>query len=283
MIKLTYHEIDLKIMQTKTAILSDLSHRGLLQIVGDGAKKLLQGQFTCDLEQVTTTQSQLGAHCNPQGRVISFFRIFLYENDYFLSLPRAMVPIALAALQKYAVFFKVKLTDASDQLQQLGYFEVSQGFQQFIGRKEELQRIAASLKPAENVSIERWQLCTLRNLIPAIYPETTGKFLPHELNLPALKAVSFDKGCYTGQEIIARMEYRGKLKNHLYLATMTTDQPLARGQDIVCENTTCGNIVDVCSLGYNNYELLVIAPENYVTTKTLQINTDRLEFEWQKN
>jgi folate-binding Fe-S cluster repair protein YgfZ len=93
----------------------NLRHLGHLCISGPDAKKFLQGQLTCNLDEITPTNSTLGAHCNPQGRVISLFRLFIFLDNYYLQMPREMIPIAQKALQKYAVFFKVKLSDASDE------------------------------------------------------------------------------------------------------------------------------------------------------------------------
>lgn len=197
---------------------------GILQISGIDAKKFLQGQLTCNLEEVTESESKLGAHCNPQGRIISLFRIYLRENSYYLQMPKAIVPIAQNALKKYAVFFKVELNDASNSM--------------------------PNLTPYDGEDI------------PLIYPETSEKFLPHEINLPARGGVSFNKGCYTGQEIIARMQYRGKLKTQLFRAKARTETPPIRGADIYANKEIAGTIVDYCQLGYNNeYELFIIATE----------------------
>src|SRR5690349_5689035 len=149
------------------------SQHGLVKISGSDAKKLLQGQLTCNVDDVTTTNSCLGAHCNPQGRIMSLFRLFLYHDAYYLYLSKRLVPVALSALKKYAAFYKVELTDASDEL---GHIQ--------------------STIPLEPYA-------DLQKGIAALYPETSGKFLPHDLNLPELQAVSFTKGCFTGQEIIA--------------------------------------------------------------------------------
>lgn len=194
-----------------------LPSSGLLKVSGGDAKKLLQGQLTCQMEDVSPLQSRLGAYCNPQGRVISLFRIFQFANDYYLYMPQSLVPITLAALKKYAVFFKVALTDATQDLPNLAS--------------------AITLEPYADVYAG----------IPAIYPETSGLFLPHDLNLPALQAVSFEKGCYTGQEIIARMEFRGKPKKHLYAATLKNISPIKPGADIYStqdKSRVVGNIVD---------------------------------------
>jgi tRNA-modifying protein YgfZ len=198
---------------------------GLMSITGEGAKKFLQGQLTCNIEEITT-EPVLAAHCNPQGRIISLFWIHSEHDGFYLQMPRELIPIALAALKKYAVFFKVTLTDISDSQAQAD-------------------------QTALNVP----------KGIPAIYPETSEKFLPHELNLHKLNAISFNKGCYTGQEIIARMHYRGKLKTHMYRAKTQSDSVPLRGAAIYNAGGTCGTLVDYADVGYNSYELLVVIAE----------------------
>jgi folate-binding protein YgfZ len=176
---------------------------GLLKASGDDAFKLLQGQLTCNLTSITTTKGCLGAHCNPQGRVISLFYIFQHDHAYYLVFkPRSLLPIALSALKKFAQFYK--------QLELLDVSELAHS-------RELIQQYAQAYFSSE---------------IPRIYPETSGLFLPHDLNLQQLNAISFDKGCYTGQEIIARMHYRGKIKNHLYTTTIASDVAPCPGQDI---------------------------------------------------
>ena len=91
----------------------ELSDLGLIKIQGNDAKKFLQGQLTCDLDSVTAGHSIMGAHCNQQGRVISLFYLFALANAYYLLMQRTMIPIAMAVLKKYAVFFKTEMMDVS--------------------------------------------------------------------------------------------------------------------------------------------------------------------------
>ena len=270
----------------------DLTDLGLLSIAGEQAKKFLQGQLTCKLDEITETQSRLGAHCNPQGRVISLFRIFIHNDNYFLQMPRELIPLAKNALQKYAVFFKVTLRDVTHDFQQLGYvgkpltnistdkvvnIHLPGIFERylFIGEANSIMTLKNQLaEQAVESDFNYWKSMDIADNFAAIYPDTSEKFLPHDLDLPALDAVSFDKGCYTGQEIIARMQYRGKLKNHLYKATVKTELSVSRGADIYIENKSCGNIVDFCQIDYNNYELLVIAQDRDIESHTLFLDPE---------
>lgn len=207
----------------------------LIRIHGADATKFLQGQLTCDVEQIKDNEWSLGAHCNPKGRVMSLFRISHINNDYYLILPRSMVSLAISALQKYAVFFKVKIEEYTD----------------------------FAIINANIIEDATYKLEQINRGIPDIYPETSGKYLPHELNLPQLGGVSFEKGCYTGQEIISRMHYLGKLKKSLR-QTRIAEESLTRGEDYVADGTLIGSIVDYCQTGYNESIALVLTSDESV-------------------
>lgn len=229
---------------------------GLLKVSGTDAKKFLQGQLTCNLEEVSPSQSRLGAYCNPQGRVLCIFRIFQTAQDYTLVMPQEMVAHTLTFLRKYAVFFKCELHDAST---------------------DDNPTIKA-------IALHEWQQFDINKGVPQVYPSTIGKFLPHDLNLHELDGISWVKGCYTGQEIIARMQYRGKLKTHLYRALLQTAGHPQPGNDLYCLTDeglkNAGIIADCHKEGYNKYQLLVVAHEND-TTLSLVLNPEQNEkWEW---
>lgn len=253
--------------------IANLTHLSIIKITGVDVKTLLQGQLTCNLDDISPQQSRLGAHCNPQGRIISLFRLLQQdEQTYYLCLPRTMVTVALAALKKYAVFYKVQLTDVSDIYHCIGVWGDTahdslasiMPVPQHVDEVTQTPECIATKLPAElprylllanqpialtaQTSVEAWQLLDIMAKLPAIYPETTEKLLPHDINLPALNAVSFDKGCYTGQEIIARMHYRGQLKKHLSLLKIAVNFKVLPGTIIYYakENapTSCGVVID---------------------------------------
>lgn len=216
-----------------------LENLGLLAIQGEKAKAFLQGQLTCDVEKITQDISTLGAQCNPKGRIISLFYLFNQDDTYYLLMPKNMVEITLAALKKYAIFYKVTLEDVSDEWTYTGFdhvqkldevaqlpfsaaqiqIPISQLSERVIlVRKASRQEIGSPMQEA------RWIQKNIAEEIPVIYPATSGKLLPQELNLDAHGGVSYDKGCYTGQEIVARMHYRGKAKSGLYQAVSQMSQ-----------------------------------------------------------
>lgn len=206
------------------AKLNTANNLSLLKISGTDACKFLQGQLTNDVSALTDRQFTLSAHCNPQGRVISLFYLIFLNEVYYLLMPSDILPITLTALKKYAVFFKSALEDTT----------------------QELTNVLAQ--------IGNPSLFDIHAGVPRIHPETSGAFLPHDINLDKLGAISFNKGCYTGQEIIARMQYRGKLKKRMQKATFATDHPPQPGVD-----DKIGIVVDV-SRQNNHCTVLYIAP-----------------------
>ncbi|WP_216093601.1 YgfZ/GcvT domain-containing protein [Rickettsiella grylli] len=220
----------------------DLSELGLIRASGQDVTLFLQGQLTCDLEEINAEQSRLGAHCDAKGRIIAIFRLFFYQNNYYFLLPRNTLPLLLSSLQKYALFSKnVVLVDVSQDFQKIGIYgpTLKSLFEaQKLSFKEnevlELNHVLSVSIPGpvprvvllaplhfihvrfEQQNVHHWHLLDILAGIPTIYPETSGQFTPHQLNLPELGAVCFHKGCYIGQEIIARTHYLGKSKSRLY-------------------------------------------------------------------
>ncbi|MFJ7883873.1 YgfZ/GcvT domain-containing protein [Pseudomonas sp. NPDC096917] len=229
-----------------SAFFCTLSHEGVLAVIGNDASKFLQGQLTCNLNYLSDTRSSLGARCTQKGRMQSSFRIVLEPQGCFLAMARELVEPQLADLKKYAVFSKSKLTDDSANwvrfglnqadavLENLGIplpadtdsvarangliaIRVSEGRAELWAPVEQTdalrQHLQAQLVEAD---LNQWLLGQIRAGIGQVMPQTRELFIPQMLNLQAVGGVSFKKGCYTGQEIVARMQYLGKLKRRLY-------------------------------------------------------------------
>lgn len=267
----------------------DLSDLGLLQVTGKHAKQFLQGQLTCNLEEVNGHQTRLGAHCDVKGRIQATFRLFFYQNAYYFLLPRHMVQHFLVALKKYAAFSKVDLSDASDNWQKTGIYgpEIVPLLKtQKLYTKEKNGLIAheaiLSLSipgpnprfmllsaPHESIAfikttcspqaINDWHLFDIVAGIPTIYPETSTEFTPHQLNYPALGGVSFNKGCYIGQEIIARTHYLGKPKSRLYRVSFQANEQALPGTSLLEKGgrSIKGTVIMSAKDGLNHYQALV--------------------------
>ncbi len=153
----------------------------IITVTGPDARRFLQGQLTCDLNQLSETHPLYGAHCNLKGRVEALYTITLQDDVIQLHTPDNVAEHALQQLQPYARFSKITLALTLEAT-----------------TEDELTHIA-----------------DLKAGIARLHPDTVGRFLPQELNLIDLGAVDFKKGCYLGQEIVARLHYLGRLKKKL--------------------------------------------------------------------
>jgi len=239
-----------------SAFFCTLSHEGVLAVRGPDASKFLQGQLTCNLNYLSDTQSSLGARCTQKGRMQSSFRILLDGDACLLAMASELLEPQLADLKKYAVFSKSKLTDESAAWVRFGLdnadaallglglqlpaetdsvaradglvaIRVSPGRAELwaAADKADTLRHTLSAHVAEG-DLNQWLLGQVRAGIGQVMPGTRELFIPQMLNLQAVGGVSFKKGCYTGQEIVARMQYLGKLKRRLYrLALDAGDLP----------------------------------------------------------
>lgn len=252
---------------------------GLLKVSGKQAGKLLQGQLTCDIENLIPGQTRIGAHCNPQGRMISLFYIVKFQDVYYLFMLHDLVPLALTALKKYAVFYQVELQDISADLMIIGHadqiveselppmvsFCIPGNLTRYVcaGEKTVLWPIWERLaKQHHMTTTHAWKHQNIVDGIPLLYPGTSEKLLPHDIHLHQLGGIDFNKGCYTGQEIITRMHYRGKLKNHLYRTNMVSTTPLYPGLDVSSlphlEKNLSGILVDASLYKTNEYDALIV-------------------------
>lgn len=267
---------------------ANLIDLGLIRITGKDAKQFLQGQLTCDLEEINAEQSRLGAHCDVKGRIIASFRLFSYQNDYYFLIPLSMVSLLLTSLQKYAVFSKVALINVSEDWQKIGLYGPSiKGLleQKLYSSKENGvtesgQKLSLSipgpvprsilLAPAsepigfidtalKQQNINHWHLLDIMAGIPTIYPETSGQFTPHQLNFPEIGGVSFNKGCYIGQEIIARTHYLGKTKSRLYRVSFSANYPTLPGTPLFDsdQESEKGTLIMSAKEQDNTYQALV--------------------------
>jgi folate-binding protein YgfZ len=259
----SYFSQDLENAAVQSNCLADLSHLGLIAIKGPDAEKFLQGQLTCDVREVSQGQARLGAHCNPKGRMLSNFRLFFFEDSYYLQLPSSMLQLALSHLAKYALFSKVSLTDATADWIKIGFAgpsindSLAQVFSKLpdnvdstvvdkevllmrlpgiapryetLGSYEASKNIWQLLaKEFQPIGYNDWNLLDIMAGIPSVYPQTAELFTPHQLNYQLINGINFKKGCYTGQEVVARMQYLGKLKQHMYRAIVQAEvAPLPR-------------------------------------------------------
>lgn len=241
--------IDFAEKSSGRGFLYPISHLGVLSVSGKDAAKLLQGQATCNVYDVIDTQATIGAFCNPQGRAISTFLLAKKAEEYLLILPLELMETIRTRLQKYVLRSDVAFTDRSCDLCLLGLFDNkksnepmfaahSENGSLFIafGAGKSRHLLIADVEQAISLwsgrqsnqgfipkSPQEWQLLDMQDGIPWLNTATTEDYIPQMLNLDTLGGISFTKGCYTGQEVVARTHYLGKVKRALHLAECRTD------------------------------------------------------------
>lgn len=272
-----------------SAFFCPLSHEGVLAVRGSDAAKFLQGQLTCNLNYLSDTQASLGARCTQKGRMQSSFRILLQGDGVLLAMATELLEPQLADLKKYAVFSKSKLTDESCAWVRFGLADadaplaalglalpaetdsvvrtdtliairVSPGRAELWVPTEQADaarsQLAAQLPQAE---LNAWLLGQIRAGIGQVMAQTRELFIPQMLNLQAVGGVSFKKGCYTGQEIVARMQYLGKLKRSLYRLSLEATQLPEPGTPLFSpgHNSAVGEVV-IAAKADQSIELLAV-------------------------
>ena len=247
---------------------------GVIRITGTDATTFLQGQLTVDVGKLDSNRLTLAAHCNNKGRIVSLFYLHQAQaNIFFLIMPNEILASAQDKLNKYVLFSKVEIHNVSSQYQVSGIVGSAAVSLATSGWEHEsstcLARIGETtcfllLQPHDKRLVTTgeattWQAALIANGIPTLLSQTQESFTPHDINLPALKAVDFNKGCYIGQEIIARMQFRGTPKKHLYRAQCVAAPTLTPGDQLItAQQQHYGNVVNVITQGTQQSLLLVI-------------------------
>lgn len=259
-------------LQGKTAT-AKLQNIGVLRVTGVDAKKLLQGQITCDINKLSSNDGLYGAICSIKGRIITSFYIAQKDDDILMLMAKELVETTLLHLKKYAVFFKTELINdnnvfhiyARTTLNQIKSAPEKLPETLPINRENEVISMTLSHYPIEtqwlianieNTSIEEEnkELIALSALAarPIIAQEQSETILPQWLNMQRTGGISFTKGCYAGQEIVARMQYRGKSKKQLALFQWEGDLDITK--DIVDDQgKNIGNVFTV--VNFKNIQL----------------------------
>ncbi|MDV6345653.1 folate-binding protein YgfZ [Nitrosomonas sp. Is37] len=293
---------ELKNAQTDT-ILVDLSNFGLIHFSGEEVLTFLQGQLTCDLRKIDHQTAQYGSYCTPKGRILANFIIWSHadHNEYFMQLPSTLLEAISKRLSMYILRAKVRLNDSSDSLirigiagnkakllieeifhsialpiSPLGIIHTEQGsiLCQDINRYEIITTLdhAVMIWPhlalkATPVGTFCWDWLEIKAGIPVILPITQEQFIPQMVNFDVTGGVSFQKGCYPGQEIIARTQYLGKLKRRMYLVNIASSQPVMAGDQLFSAELleqSCGMIVNATPSPEGGFDALAVIQTNSV-------------------
>lgn len=289
---------------SESAFFCVLNHEGILAVRGSDAGKFLQGQLTCNINYLSPTASSLGARCTPKGRMQSSFRIVGQADGYLLALASELLEPQLADLKKYAVFSKATLTDesprwvrfglshAEDALKAMGMglpgesnevlaegeallVRVSPGRIEAWLPVEQAEAFQARLgETLARANLDEWLLGQIRAGIGQVFGPTRELFIPQMINLQAVGGVSFKKGCYTGQEIVARMQYLGKLKRRQYRLALGGNSVPAPGTELFSSvhASAVGEVVLGAPAG-DGVELLAVLQDNAVEQGDIRLGS----------
>jgi tRNA-modifying protein YgfZ len=212
-----------------------LTHLGMLRFSGADALSFLQGQVSNDTRRLSAGNPLLAAYSSPQGRVLALIYLVPHSSGVIAILPRELKQPTLERMRKFILRSKVRIEDADESLALAGVFGALQpqsagyteedgvGFAPVAHDGTRHWLIAAPARLARGSgegsdphAEQAWRLADIRAGLPQIYAATSEAFVAQMLNLDLLDAISFTKGCYTGQEIIARTQHLGRIKRRLF-------------------------------------------------------------------
>lgn len=280
-------------------MLADLNNFDLIAVSGEEATTFLQGQLSCNLSKLSAQHSLLGTYCDLKGRVISDMRVLLLGQDVLLLCQLGMGNALRKTLDKYIVFSKAKTALKTAQFERYGIYgpdatstiidlfgaapqnpgdalaknqaivyrlpDTQARFEVLVGvENEDLIESIQALDVTDD--LEEWNLADIRQGIVHIHSDIQESYTPQLLNYDLTGHVDFKKGCYTGQEIVARMHYRGTAKKRLYRASVEGFAASVASL-VLHENESVGEIVSVALADSGHYEMLLILPCDLVDKK----------------
>lgn len=275
----------------------------IIKVSGKDASQFLQGQLTCNINEISHSNSFFAAFCNAKGRVISTFLIFKQADDFLLILPEVLVEKVINKLRMYILRSAVKLHNVTDELTLIGItttdsnllasqlqtdFSVSNTEKIIIKIPSNVNRyliispvshakgLWTQLTQNENMSISNSSLWDYQDIsagIPWLTEASSEQFIPQMLNIDKLGGISFDKGCYTGQEVVARTHYLGKAKRELFIAECDATTLVDIDTELITDNMeqSSGKVLSLETDG-QTVRLLIVLPTTDFELNNLMLN-----------
>ena len=278
---LSTQEVTLEPADMRDGMVAALTHLGVLAVSGADAETFLHSQLTNDVQELSLGAMHLGGYCSPKGRLLATLLIWKSNDGVMLVMPRELLPGIQKRLQMFVLRSKVTIADVSEQIvligaaapdaQDIGFSDApglnavwpsAAGLQRalWMGPVETAMRLwetsSAKLSP---MNASHWRWLDIRAGLPMVVEATREQFVPQMVNFDLIGGVNFRKGCYPGQEIVARSQYLGKLKRRMLLASTQTDIAAA-GMEIFSEadpGQPCGLVVNAEKNPAGVWDLLV--------------------------
>ncbi len=291
-------------------VVTDLSHLSLIRATGEDAGSFLQGQLSNDIRLVSATSGEIAAYCSPQGRMLAIFRIFIRDDSYFLQLPADLMEPTLKRLRMFVLRAKVTLEDVGTQWVRIGVagpdtadilsavglsvpdlanacvthaqitvlrFAGPVPRFELIGQATAMMRLWTQLRARLlPVGASSWSWLDLAAATPTVLPGTVEQFVPQMANLDLVGGISFNKGCYPGQEIVARMHYLGRLKQRMVRARVQTEIRPQPGAPVYAPDfveQSAGTVVDSQSGLEGGFDLLAVVQISSIRNGELHLDS----------
>ncbi|MDA8906010.1 folate-binding protein YgfZ [Candidatus Thioglobus sp.] len=214
-----------------------LPDRALLKISGSDSESFLQNQLSNDITKLDKSSVQLNAYCQHQGKIISLFWVMSYKGDFLLSFPIDLLEKIKSRLQMFVIMSDVVIQDVSNEFCQIGL--INEAHENAYIIKDQLSVLLEKNNVDADInadSIDMWHKACIDSLLPEIYLLTSEKLVPQMLNLDINEfGVNFSKGCYPGQEVVARLHYLGSAKRRLFAFESNTEINI--GDSLYCASS----------------------------------------------
>jgi folate-binding protein YgfZ len=214
-----------------------LNNRALLRVSGSDAETFLQGQLSNDIAKLDLLSVQLNAYCQHQGKILALFWVMRHEDSFFLSFPSDLLEVIKTRLQMFIIISDVVIEDVTKEHIQIGSIDESN--QEALVINDKLSLIITDKKDINQFNmepIEHWDMACVDSSLPEIFSITSEKLVPQMLNLDIDEfGVNFSKGCYPGQEVVARLHYLGSAKRRLFAFESSSEVNI--GDSLYCASS----------------------------------------------
>jgi len=214
-----------------------LNDRALLKISGTDSESFLQNQLSNDITRLDKSSVQLNAYCQHQGKIISLFWVMRYEGDFLLSFPLELLEKIHSRLKMFVIMSDVVIEDVTKDFRQVGL--INEAHEEAFIIKDHLSVVLEKYNNeilTNFESIKIWHEACIDSQLPEIFSITSEKLVPQMLNLDIDEfGVNFSKGCYPGQEVVARLHYLGSAKRRLFAFELDADANV--GDSLYCASS----------------------------------------------
>ena len=215
----------------------NLTNRALLRISGADAEEFLQNQFSNDIKKIENSNVQINAYCQHQGKIITLLWVMRTDSNFLLSFPDDLFEKVISRLQMFVIMSDVIIEDVSKEFSQIGLIDEEAPESYYINDRMSLLISSSKEKIAKSsTNADEWSKVTIDSQLPEVFLSTSEKFVPQMLNLDINEVgVNFSKGCYPGQEVVARLHYLGEAKRRLF--AFHCDSEVQIGDNLYCSSS----------------------------------------------